>query len=99
MPSSLANLYALRMLPQTLSEARTETVRRSGKAPVWRARARGGEEKEDGEGGEAASGSLRLPFARRAGAVMALSLAVWDEDVSRKAVDDFIGMCVAGACV
>jgi hypothetical protein len=77
---------------QNLAEGRTDAVRKCGKAPTWRGKPGGAEEKDDSEaGGAAANGLVVLPFSRRAGSALLLALHVWDEDSTKATVDEFLG--------
>ena len=71
-------------------ETRTETAKKSGKTALWAGAGGSAEEKADA-GGALANGSVILPFHVRAGDGMTLSFTVWDEDVTKRTADVFLG--------
>ena len=56
---------------------------------VWQVRREGGEEKE--EGPATACGTVSLPFHGHLGGKLALGFTAWDQDVSGKTTDEFLG--------
>ena len=82
------------LLPQCVAERRTETAKKSGKTALWSA-TMSSEEKADAM--SVVNGKVVLPFHARAGDGMTLTFTVWDEDLSKRTADVFLGMLHAVA--
>ena len=74
-------------VPQCVLERRTDTVKRSGKTASWSV-VDDSDEKSDTGG---PNGRVVLPFHVRAHDIMTLTFTVWDEDLTKRTADVFLG--------